>query len=134
MGAAAYGKIAVIGAAGVYAAVSFADRGLNYAETEAVVTAAAVDCFVKNGKEELVQTGTSKRAYLDCDMAEIAATMHGFKESDVHKRTKLKFKYLSAADGSKQVGEHTDEYGSYKVGQKINIYSHKSEPATMRWL
>lgn len=134
MSAAGYGKLAVVGAIGVYAAVSYADRGLNYVETEAVVTATTVDCFVKNGDEKLVEKDTSKLAYMDCDMAPLAATLHGFKELDVHKRTKLKFKYLSAADGSKQTGEHTDEYSAYKVGQKIRIYSHKSEPATMRWL
>jgi hypothetical protein len=134
MGVVGYGKVAVVGAIGVYAAVSYADRGMNYVETEAVVTAAAIDCFVKNGKRELVQKDTSKLAYMECDMATVAAPMHGFKESDIHKRTKLTFKYLSAADGSKQTGEHTKEYGSYKVGQKIKIYSHKSEPETMRWL
>ena len=135
MGAAGYGKLAVIGGIGVYAAVSFADREMNYVETEAVVTAATADCFVESGKRELVEKATNKRAYMDCDMAPLAAQLHDFKESDVKRRTKLKFKYVSAADGSRQTGEHTDEgRTAYKVGQKIRIYTHKSEPETMRWL
>lgn len=131
-------KLATIGAmmmgGGIIYAGSMADRKMNYVETEATITEAKVDCFVKNGKSKLVERSTDKLAYMACDEAEVAARVHGYPSSAVQERYKLKFSYVSAADGSRQNGSYETEYGEYKRGQKIKIYSHKTEPKTMRWI
>lgn len=132
MRAATLGSLFAIGAVATISGVSFADREMNYAETPAVVTAAEVDCYVRARKRELIDKTTNELAYMDCDLAPIAAKMHGFSEADVSKRTKLKFRYVSVADGSKQVGEYEDKGRTYKVGQKITVYSHKTEPQSVR--
>ena len=132
MRAATLGSLFAIGAVATISGVSFADREMNYAETPAVVTAAEVDCYVRARKRELIDKTTNELAYMDCDLAPIAAKMHGFSEADVCKRTKLKFRYVSVADGSKQVGEYEDKGRTYKVGQKITVYSHKTEPQSVR--
>lgn len=132
MRAATLGSLFAVGAVATISGVSFADRAMNYVETPAVVTAAEVDCYVKASKSELIDKTTNELAYMDCDLAPLAAQMHGFKEADIKKRTKLKFKYVSVADGSKQVGTYEDKGRTYKVGQKIQVYSHKTEPQSVR--
>jgi predicted ferric reductase len=134
MGVVSYAKFGVIGLIATVAAVSQVDKTMNYIETDATVTSAKIDCYVKSGKRKLVEKKTDQMAYMDCQLAPFAAKEFGYKESDVHERAKLTFKFKSPVDGSQQKGDHTDNYsGSYKVGQKIKIYAHKSEPGTSRW-
>jgi hypothetical protein len=134
MGIVTNAKLGVVGLIAVAVGISEGDKRLNYVQTDATVTSAKIDCYVKSSKKELVEKTTNKRAYMDCDMAPYAAKEFGYSESDISKRTKLTFKFKSPVDGSQQKGDHTDEYsGNYKVGQKIQIYAHKSEPAKSRW-
>ncbi len=124
----------MVGVVAVGFGVSQADKTMNYVETDAFVTSAKVDCFVKAGKKELVEKKTNRLAYMDCDMAPYAAKEFGYNEFDIHQRTTLAYKFKSPVDGSSQKGDHVDNYsGSYKVGQKIKIYAHKSEPGKTRW-
>jgi hypothetical protein len=125
-------KVAVVGLFAVGFAVSEGDKKLNYIETDAVVTSAKVDCFVKNGKNYVESKSTKQMAYMDCEMAPYAAAEFGFKDTDISKHTKLAFTYKSPVDGSKQTGEKEDDYIQYKIGQKIKIYAHKSDPKKMR--
>lgn len=134
MGIVNYAKLGVVGVIAVAAGVSQADKTMNYVETDAFVTSAKVDCYVKAGKKELVEKKTNKLAYMDCDMAPYAAEEFGYDKSDIHQRTKLTYKFNSPVDGSSQKGDHVDNYsGKYKVGQKIKIYAHKSEPGKTRF-
>ena len=126
-------KFGVIGLISAAAGVSQIDKSMNYVEVDAVVTKAAIDCFIKSGNESVVKKDTDKLAYMDCDMAPFAAKEYGFKETDISRRTTFSYSYVSPVDGSKHKGEHTKEYAAYKVGQKVKLYAHKEDPAKMRW-
>ena len=134
MGVVSYAKLGVVGLIATAAAVSQADKTMNYIETDAVVTSANIDCYIKAGKRKLVEKKTDKMAYMDCDLAPFAAKEFNYDETDIHRRTKLTYKFKSPVDGSSQKGDHVDEYsGDYKVGKKIKIYAHKTEPSKTRW-
>jgi hypothetical protein len=127
------GQMLGIGLIAAAVGVSEVDKTMNYIQVEAVVTKADVDCFIKAGNESVVEKKNNSLAYMDCEMAPYAAKEYGFKETDISKRTKLAFSYVSPVDGSKQKGTHTQEHAEYKVGQKIKIYAHKEEPGKNRW-
>jgi hypothetical protein len=134
MGIVSHAKLAVVGFIAVGVAVSEGDKRLNYVVTDATVTSASVDCYIKASKKELVEKDTNQRAYMDCDLAPMTAEHFGYDKTDIHKRTQLAFKFKSPVDGSQQKGEHTDEQsGNYKIGQTIKVYAHKSEPGKTRW-
>lgn len=123
----------IFGAVGTLYGVSMADRTMNYIPTEATVVTADVDCYVKNSSGQLVDKTTEKRAYMDCEFAPLAAEMHGYSKSDIHKRTKFTYSFVSPVDGSKQKGQHETEYAQYDVGQKFTIYAHKEEAGRSRF-
>ena len=123
----------VIGAMGTLYGVSMADRSINYIETDAIVTKAEVDCFVKSGRSHIESKATKKMAYMDCEMAPLAAAEFGYKNSDIGKRTKFSYTYLSPVDGSHQKGEHESQNTQYKTGQKFKIYAHKENPGESRF-
>ena len=134
MGVVSYAKLGIVGVIATVVGVSQADKTMNYIETDAIVTSADIDCYVKSGKRKLVEKKTDKMAYMDCKLAPYAAKEFGYDESDVRHRTKLTYKFSSPVDGSSQKGEHVDENsGDYKVGKKIKIYAHKSEPGKNRF-
>ena len=104
MGVVAYAKLGVVGLIATAVGVSQADKTMNYIETDAVVTSANIDCYVKAGKRKLVEKKTDKLAYMDCELAPYAAKEFGYDESDVHQRTKLTYKFKSPVDGSSSKG------------------------------
>ena len=116
-------------------AVSAADLSMNYTEVQARVTKSTVDCYVENSGGKLVERETDKLAYMDCDLAPIAASMHGYDDSDVHRRAKYEFIYRSPVDGSRQKGEATDRNAAkdeYRRGKVVMVYGHNEEPAKYR--
>jgi hypothetical protein len=129
------GKILAVGFIGVVVAYNLVDRGLHYQETEAKLMAVKVDCYIKARKKKLVDKDGNELAHMDCKDAPAVAEHFGFKSSDVRKRAVLKFEFKSPVDGSRQTGEHTDNYATadYKVGQTVKIYAHTTEPAQSRW-
>lgn len=133
MGIAGKAQLAVVGFLAVGFGVSEADKTMNYIQVEAVVTTAKVDCFIKSGKESVVEKKTDKLAYMDCAMAPFAAAEYGFKDTDISKRTTFSYSYMSPVDGSKHKGEHIQEYAEYKVGTKVKVYAHKEDPSKLRW-
>lgn len=125
-------QLFVVGAIAVGVGVSQADKAMNYTEVEAVVTKSIVDCYVKDGDNFLAQKSTDKMAYMDCELAPLAAEQFNYKKSAIHKRSQYEFAYVSPVDGSKQKGADTNDYAEIKVGQKIKIYAHKTEPGKSR--
>ncbi len=134
MGLKMYAGLAGVIAVG--AAVSQADKSMNHVSTDAVVTKATVDCYIENSQSKLIDKTTNEMAYLDCTLAPYAASMHGYAESDIHKRVHFEFAYTSPADGSRQTGEHTTSSGVERYdeqGEPFTIYAHKSEPSRNRF-
>ena len=125
----------VVGGIAVFAAVSETDKRMNYVETDAVVTSATYDCFVRNGKKRLVEKKTDELAYMDCDVAPYAAQEFGYEKSDVHKRISMVYRYNSPVDGSRQLGEYKGTGAAevaYKKGTHFTVYAHKEDPAKSR--
>ncbi len=133
MGIVTNAKFGVIGLIAAAVGVSQIDKSMNYVEVDAVVTKAAVDCFIKSGNESVVKKDTDKLAYMDCEMAPFAAKEYGFKETDISKRTQYSVSYVSPVDGKKHKGDHTKDYVAYKVGEKVKVYAHKEDASKMRW-
>ena len=125
-------QLGIVGVIAAAVAVSQADKAINYTEVDAVVTKSVVDCYVKDGKKYLESKATNKMAYMDCEMAPLAAAQFGYPKEAVHKRSQFEFTYVSPVDGSKQKGADTNEYAEIKYGQKIKIFAHKKEPGKSR--
>lgn len=133
MGIVTNAKFGAIGLIAAAVGVSQIDKTMNYVEVDAAVTKADVDCFIKSGNESVVQKDTEKLAYMDCEMAPFAAAQHGFKETDISKRSQYSVSYVSPVDGKKHKGANMKDYVEYKVGQKIKVYAHKEDASKMRW-
>lgn len=124
------------GLAAVAVGVSEADKSANYIPTEATVTSAQIDCYVKNRKSQLVEQDTETRAYMDCELAPLAAEYHGYSGSDVRQRVTFEYRYKSPVDGSRQTGNHisTSDIEDYdRRGKKFMIHAHKEDPAKRRF-
>ncbi len=127
-----YGGMALIGVAAV--GISETDKSMNYIETEAVVTAAEVDCFVKSSKGKIVEKKSDKMAYMDCKIAPLAAVQFGYSEKDVQQRVKFEYRFTSPVDGKTYTDKHEDEYNAdrYQKGKKFKLFAHKEEPSKNR--
>jgi hypothetical protein len=121
-------------AAGVVYGTSQLDKKMNYIPTEAIVTSVKIDCSVENSKGKIVEKKTDKKAYMDCEMAPMAAAEFGYDDSDIKKRIQLKYAFKSPVDGSKQVGEYTGtgKEINYKNGTKFEVFAHKTEAPKSR--
>lgn len=124
------GSLAAVGLVGVVGGWPLVDRVINYTQTDAIVTAIKIDCYIKGAHGELVDKSTNERIYTDCAAAARTAREWKFEDQAVRKRTTLKYSYKSAADGSNQAGEHAVESGVFTVGQRIKVYSHNTDPKT----
>ncbi len=126
--------IGMIMAAGVFVGVSETDKKLNYIPTEAIVTSVKVDCSVENSRGKIVEKKTDKKAYMDCDMAPLAAAEFGYDESDIKKRIQFKYKFKSPVDRSLQFGSYTGtgKETEYQNGTKFEVYAHKESPEKSR--
>jgi hypothetical protein len=111
------------------------DTTVNYTKTDAVVTGVETDCFIKAYKRELVEKDTSTLAYMPCEEAPLAAEAFGYNASNIHKRNKVSYRYVSPVD--KQA--HTDVYNnesddnSFQVGQVYRILAHKKTADKSQW-
>jgi hypothetical protein len=115
---------------------SMANKGMNYVETKAYITAVETDCYIEAGRSKIVEEGTKKTAYMDCKMAPMVAKQHDMDESAVRHRSRLKFSYRSPADGSVQTGEHTlrpAPEGKYTRDGQVMIYAHKEQATKYLW-
>ena len=120
----------------VGAVVSQADKSMNYTPTSAVVTTSKIDCFVKDSKSQIIDKETGKLAYMDCDLAPIAAMMHDHDASDIQQRVKFKYAYYSPIDGSRQSGSKTktdSSAGDFVKGYQFTIHAHKEELGKTRF-
>ena len=135
MGLKTYGAMGAMLAVGV--GVSQADKSMNYTPVDATVTASVVDCYVKSNKTQLVERGSEDRAYMGCDVAPMAAAVHGYDASDVHVRVKFEYEFVSPIDGSVQTGDGSREGSAaaeYNAeGKVFTIYAHKEDPAKRRF-
>ncbi len=122
------GSLAAVGFVGLIGGWPLVDRVINYTQTDAIVTAIKIDCYIKGAYGELVDKSTNERIYTNCAAAAKTAREWNFEDQAVRKRTTLKYSYKSVADGSSQVSEHAVESGAYAVGQKIKVYSHNTDP------
>jgi hypothetical protein len=106
----------------------------NYTLVDARITSVSVDCFIKAGKESIVEKETNDLAYMDCAMAPTVASMHGFKESDIKKRAKVTYQYRSPADQAVHTGSYTRErdVDDLVAGEAIQVYAHNTEPDDSR--
>jgi hypothetical protein len=122
----------VFGAVGV--GVSEADKTMNYVPTDAYVKTAKVECFVKSGRKHLVNKGTNSMAYMDCELAPLAAKQFGYDESAVQERVEFTYTYQSPVDGSMQSGKHVSDGSDFKYrkGVKFSVYAHKTEAGKSR--
>lgn len=112
------GALAAVGLVGVVGGGPLLDRSINYAQTDATVTAVTVDCYIKGPTGELVDKTTQERLYMNCASASETAQAWKFEASAVRKRQHVKFSYKSAADGSSQVGELAVEDRTYPTFSK----------------
>jgi len=122
--------ILALGFGGVYG-FQQTDKALNYIETTATVDTIKYECTVENYKgDHLEHKSTGKKAYMDCDLAKLAAAQHGFKESDIDLHANLEYSWTSPADGSTQHKTHrtrVDNREEYSRGKTFNIYAHKED-------
>ena len=114
---------------------SEADKKMHYVETDAVVKSAKIECYVEHGKKYLAEKATDKMAYMDCDMAPMAAEAFGYAKSDIHHRNTMTYSFKSPVDGK----TYTDNYdtkseplASLASGKHFKIFAHKSEAGKSR--
>ncbi|MEM7494317.1 MAG: hypothetical protein AAF296_13135 [Pseudomonadota bacterium] len=127
---------AILGSLAVGVAFSQADKAANYQKDEAEIIQAEFDCFVAKGNRHIVERDSETRAYMDCDLAPLAAMMHDFKPEDITTRTKAIYQYVSAIDGQTYTKNFTKsgfQQADYAVGSKIQVYLHKTKPEKSRF-
>ena len=126
-------QIAMIGGFGVLIGATMVvqadDLKKNYVKVDATIKEVTVDCYVQNGRSKIVEKNSDELAYMDCAMAPLAAERWGYKESDIHKRAKVTYSYLSPVDRNFYRGEFVrkDDVEAYKKGASISIFAHKEE-------
>lgn len=128
------GLVGVVGGGAMYSQSS--DLEKNYQPTEAVITSASVDCFVKNSDGQLENKTTGKLAYMDCDVAPLIAVNFDYDSSDIQQRVKAVYVFQSPVDGKEYEGEFTREgYEKAKalpVGKTVPVFASKTKPAESR--
>ena len=127
-------QIKAIGAFAVFGAVIFGfdrhDLSTNYTPANARITKASTDCYVEKRKSKLVDRETGELAYMDCDLAPIAAEMHGYSDHHIKRRTEVRFVYVSPVDGKRHEGEWTDrnaEVDEYRRGGTLPMHAHNEK-------
>jgi hypothetical protein len=127
-----YGAMMVVGTVAI--GVSQADKTMNYEPTEAVVKSAKVDCYIESGKRFVAEKATNRMAYMDCDIAPMAAEQFDHEPSAIKERVKFTYRFKSPADGSMQTGEYEskDSDVKYRNGTKFFVYAHKTEAQKSR--
>jgi hypothetical protein len=111
------------------------DTAVNYTKTDAVVTAVEIDCSIQAYKREVVERGSSSRAYMPCDLAPDVAKEFGYSASDIKKRHKVSYRYVSPVDKQAHTGEYNHESNSdvFRVGEIYGIQAHKKKADTSQW-
>lgn len=130
-----YGLMAL--AFGGFVSADMYDRETNYTKVEARIADLEIDCSVEARKSKLTKKDTGELAYMPCEMAPVAAAMHGFASSDIRKRARIEYSYVSPVDGNTYSRKYTDsnfnEGGQVAVGATVEVYAHTSEPKKARW-
>lgn len=123
-----YGVL-ILGGLGFYGYTEL-DKSMNYVETDAYVSQVSVDCFIKDSNSEVVEKATNKLAYMDCEIAPLVAPMHGHDKSDIQRRYKMEYVYVSPVDGKrhkKSVTRTSHQEDKYKKDMNIMVLAHKEE-------
>ena len=108
---------------------------MHYVETDAVVKSAKIECYVEHGKKYLAEKATDKMAYMDCDMAPMAAEAFGYAKSDIHHRNTMTYSFKSPVDGKTYVDNYettSEPLASLASGKHFKMYAHKSEAGKSR--
>jgi len=129
-----YGVLGVV-FLGAYASIQV-NNSLHYVEVEAEVVESKIDCFVKSGKSKLVKNDTTEMAYMDCDLAPIAAERFGYDQDDIKQRVQFTYEYYSPVDDSVQQNEatKTSSVEMYAEGAVIKVLAHKEKPSKSKSL
>lgn len=133
-----HAKGMVLGVLGIGGMVAMDQANLrnNYEKIDGVIKTAVVDCFVKEGKSKIVTKKDDRLAYMDCELAPVAAEAHGFSKSAIKQRVSFVYNYKSPVDGKTYEGRETEEKidaKKFKVGSMVKIYAHKEEAAKSRY-
>ncbi len=106
----------------------------NYTLVDARITSVEIDCYVKKRKKKLVEKGTGKLAYMDCEIAPLAAERFGYDDNDIHRRATITYRYRSPVDNKRYKGTYTRESNidGYRKGRIIRVHAHTSEPGKSR--
>lgn len=123
-----YGVMALAGL-GFYGFTEL-DKSMNYIETDAYIAQVTVDCFIKDSNSEVVEKATNKLAYMDCGIAPMVAPMHDHDASDIQRRYKMEYVYVSPVDGkrhTKTITKTSHQEGKFKKDMDIKILAHKEE-------
>jgi hypothetical protein len=129
------GGIAALAGIGVLAIVIQIDRATNYTKTNGQITELSTDCYVKRGKSSVVEKDGGGLAYMDCDLAPLAAIKFNMSEQDVKKRTKITYSYTSPLDQKTYFETYTDEPANqdFKVGEVYTVLASKKKPDLSKW-
>lgn len=106
------------------------DLEKNYVQTSATIKAVSIDCYIQDSRGKIVDKNTDDLAYMDCALAPLVAQKHGYDENNIHKRAQIEYTYLSPIDDNYYGGAFTrkNDVEAYAVGNKIQIFTHKTEP------
>jgi hypothetical protein len=127
--------LAALAGFGVLFIVIQIDRATNYTKINGQITELATDCFVKRGKESIVEKNGRGLAYMDCDLAPLAAIRFNMSESDVKKRTKITYSYTSPLDQQTYTETYSDEPSNkeYRVGEFYTVLASKKKADLSKW-
>jgi hypothetical protein len=129
------GAMAALVGIGVLAIVIQVDRATNYTKVNGQITDLATDCYVKSGKTRIAEKDGGGLAYMDCDLAPLAAVRFNMSEKDVKKRTKITYSYNSPLDNKSYTDSYTDEpsFQEFKVGEVYTVLASKKKPDLSKW-
>ncbi len=111
------------------------DKKMNYVETDAVIKTAKIECYVEHGKKFLAEKATDKMAYMECDLAPLAAEAFGYTKSDIHHRNTITYSFKSPVDGKTYIDKYdttVEPLASLSSGKHFKMYAHKTDPGKSR--
>lgn len=105
------------------------DLKANYTLVEARITNVAVQCYIERRKKKVVEKDTDELAYMDCAIAPLVATEHGFDDSDIKQRANVTYSYQSPVDEKVYSGTYSrsGNVDTLVVGKTIQVHAHKME-------
>jgi hypothetical protein len=110
-------------------------RATSFDVTDAVITSVETDCFIKDSNAELKKNSTNERAYMDCDIAPLAAAEFKFSASAIQKRSKVTYRYVSPVDKKEHVDATTFDSTNqnFRTGEVYAVLAHKGKADKTLW-